>query len=346
MLGNGYYRDAWSMPAPSSTTVSAVTAAAVVLKQTRFERTMNRNRMQKVQTEAHVMEQLSASPRISNIYGHCAFSVVVEAGAHDMEESILPFTPAWQSKRGYVTAAQLAALSVDDDDAHPLNNFTAPEKLDMVLQMAESMADAHGLPTGPVVSGDVAVDQWLRSLDGQRIVLNDFDSAVFLSFNLTSQQYCKYRSGPVGGFKTPEEHRVDYLDESVDIWKMGSLIFTVLTGLKPYYDSASRDEKWARIDAGEVPQLDPRYETRSWIEGRLVEIMRRCHVVHPTGRATIFQVVEHLRETKRVHEAKQEIPQQPEHHQRRLRQRQLFAAHRQRNDTRQTGNNMYKGSRQ
>ena len=301
LLGHGYYRDAWSMPGghPNRN-------VAAVLKQTRFERTLTRNRMQKIQTEALVMEALTSSPRISNIYGHCALSVAVEAAAYDMEDSVLPWMPEVQNKRGYISQAQLEEWSIQD--AHPLNNFTAPEKLDLLLQMAESMADAHGLPTGPVVSGDVAVDQWLRSADGQnqRVVLNDFDSAVFLPYNLTSHQYCPYKSGPVGGFKTPEEHRVDYLDESVDIWKMGSLIFTVLTGLKPYYDAESMDEKWARIDAGELPSLDPRYETRSWIEGRLVEIMRRCHVVQPADRATIFQVVTHLRETKRLYYEQQQ----------------------------------------
>jgi len=299
-LGHGYYRDAWRMPQHSNDHDGApADVAAAVLKQTRYARTMNRNRMQKVLTEAGIMDALTASPRISNIYGHCAFSVTVEAGAYDMEGSVLPHTE-YQKKAGYIDQDTLDQLSVND--AHPLNNYTAEEKLDILLQMTESMADAHGLPTGPVVSGDVAVDQWLRSRDGSRIMLNDFDSAVFMAYNVTSHQYCPYRSGPVGGFKTPEEHRVDYLDESVDMWKIGSLIFTVLTGLKPYYDAESIDAKWAMIDAGELPYLDPRYATRSLIEGRLVEIMKRCHVVNPADRATIFEVVAHLRETKRLHE--------------------------------------------
>lgn len=319
-LGHGFYRDAWLMPNSGGSILhknndkraADQDANVTVLKQTRYQRTMNRNRMQKVLTEAVILDMLTASPRISNIYGHCAFSVTVEAGAYDMEASVLPHTQ-WQNKAGYIAQEMLDQLSVED--AHPLNNYTAEEKLDMLLQMTESMADAHGLPTGPVVSGDVAVDQWLRSRDGSRILLNDFDSAVFMAFNLTSHKYCRYRSGPVGGFKTPEEHRVDYLDESVDMWKIGSLIFAVLTGLKPYYDAESIDAKWARIDAGELPYLDPRYATRSLIEGRLVEIMKRCQVVNPAIRATIFEVVAHMRETKRLHE------KEKQHRQRLLRNR-------------------------
>ena len=300
-LGHGYYRDAWLVPDHP---------VDFVVKQTRFKHHQNRNRVQKVQTEAIILDMLTHSPLVSDIYGHCAFSVAVQAGAYDMESSVLPLHPEYQQKRpGHLSQEQLDQLSVDD--AVSLNNFTVEEKLDIVLQMTESLAEAHGLPTGPVVSGDVSVDQWLRSSDDDddemHLLLNDFDNAVFLSYNQTAQQYCKYESGSVGGFKTPEEHHRSHLDESVDMWKVGSLIFTVLTGLKPYYASPDEETTWALLDAGTPPYLDPRYATRSLIEGRLVEIMRRCHVRNPAERATIFEVVAHLRETKRLHERRRNI---------------------------------------
>lgn len=90
----------------------------------------------------------------------------------------------------------------------------------------------------------------------------------------------------------------DFLDESVDIWPMGNLIFTLLTGLKPYYyiDTTSEDIQEATKQG--PPYIDPRYKTRSFIEGRMVEIMDQCHKLNATERVDIFHVVRHLRETK------------------------------------------------
>ena len=49
---------------------------------------------------------------------------------------------------------------------------------------------------------------------------------------------------------------------------------------------------------GETAFIDERYRTRSYIEGRMVEIIERCWDYKPEERATIFEVVEYLRETK------------------------------------------------
>ena len=53
---------------------------------------------------------------------------------------------------------------------------------------------------------------------------------------------------------------------------------------------------------GELPYVDPRYrdKNRSLIEGRMVEIMEKCYRFNQTERATIFEVVSHLRETARL----------------------------------------------
>jgi len=56
---------------------------------------------------------------------------------------------------------------------------------------------------------------------------------------------------------------------------------------------------------GELPYVDERYRTRSYGEGRLVEIMERCWVYEPEKRATIFEVVEFLRETLAEHKRRE-----------------------------------------
>lgn len=287
-LGSGYYRHTWLVRAPDH---------EYVIKRQNIKRHYDRNRYQKIMTEAFVMEQLTSSTRISDIYGHCGFSIMVEAALYDMDRSIYG-KAEFQKERGKIKQEILDAHQIHD--VYAFNNYTAHEKLELLIQMTESIADTHGLPTGPVVSGDVAVNQWLLAKDGHRLILNDFDSAVLLAFNFTSRQYCPYSSGFVGGFKAPEERHTHMLDESIDMWKVGCLIFAVLTGLKPYYSIEHTEEKWDAIERG-PPYIDPRYETRNPIEARLVQIMRDCMKMDPAKRANIFQVVKILHETKRMY---------------------------------------------
>jgi len=78
------------------------------------------------------------------------------------------------------------------------------------------------------------------------------------------------------------------------------LVYSILTGLKPYYHKKSKEEAVEAAMAGELPYVDPRYRTRSYIEGRLVEIMERCYRHDPKERASVFEVIEFLRETSKV----------------------------------------------
>jgi hypothetical protein len=50
----------------------------------------------------------------------------------------------------------------------------------------------------------------------------------------------------------------------------------------------------------ELPYIDPRWRTRSYVEGRLVEIMEKCWSYDPDQRIDIFEAVRLLRETLKV----------------------------------------------
>jgi hypothetical protein len=58
--------------------------------------------------------------------------------------------------------------------------------------------------------------------------------------------------------------------------------------------------KKAKINNTERAFIDPRYRTRSYIEGKLVEILEQCWEHDPERRVDMFQVVSFLREVKRT----------------------------------------------
>jgi serine/threonine protein kinase len=248
------------------------------------------------------MDALTASPVIGNVYGLCGTSVMVEKG-ESIEYKIIP-EDVGHDEHGRIPQDVLDKYQ--KDDVRPMNNLSPAEKLDIAISMAESLAEMHGLRFGAVTNDDISLDQWLISPDG-RVILIDLNNANHLEWNVAKREYCPYYSSfPDHTLKPPEEYGDGgYVDTSVDVWPMGNLIFSLLTGLHPYY---SETDTW-RIQKKTMqgpPYLDPRYRTRSYIEGRMVKIMNQCHKLDPTERVEIFDVVRYLRETRDRWEAKEE----------------------------------------
>jgi len=285
-LGHGAFREAVRFTPTDGTT-------PFVIKSKIYKNDFDRKEMHQINTEALIFERLSASKLTSDIYAHCGSSVVVQSG-HDIEKSVVP--RIGRNERGRLPQEMLDALEVND--VHPMNNYSVSEKVDMALVMAESLAEMHGYIGGVMVNDDIDFGQWLVLDDGS-LVLNDFNNAMYMEWNLEKQEYCKYFRGFQSTFKAPEEIEGDYLDESVDIWPMGNLIFGILTGLFPFHEISDHSEIRNRTKEG-PPYIDPRYRTRSYAEGRLVEIMDKCYKMNATDRVDIFEVVQHLRETKLV----------------------------------------------
>ena len=158
-----------------------------VLKTLRFKQNFDIENVKGIQRDAVVMERLTSSPRIIDIYGHCATSTMVEAMRRELEEYVVPGDGMAEQK------------DLDEyDDVHPMNNYNIEEKLDIALQMAESLADLHGYKGGVIVHDDVQLCQWLEAWNG-RLKLGDFNRAEIMEWNEKNKSYCKYSNGHSGG---------------------------------------------------------------------------------------------------------------------------------------------------
>lgn len=125
--------------------------------------------------------------------------------------------------------SELDALQIDD--VYPMNQeyLSIEDKLDIAIAMAESLAEMHGYEGGVVTNDDIALGQWLYA-DDDRVILNDMNDAMFMDWNYRKEEYCKYWRSFGGTYKAPEEYDGDWLDETVDIWPMGNILFSLLTG--------------------------------------------------------------------------------------------------------------------
>jgi serine/threonine protein kinase len=137
-------------------------------------------------------------------------------------------------------------------------------------------------------------------------VYSDFNNGHIMEWSLENETYCDYWSNYGGAYKAPEEFIEDsYSNEGVDTWALGHGIFGLLTGLFPYYRTFSHSTIRKMVAEGRKPYVDDRYRTRSVAEGRLVEIMEQCWEFYAADRPSTYEVVVHIRETKRLFEEEQ-----------------------------------------
>ena len=164
------------------------------------------DRYEFVRMDALVMERLTSSPRIVDIYGHCASSVLTEFLPKELESTAVPF--ASKTRQTRINEQQKRDMKVES-----LNNLTLTEKIDISIQMAEAIADLHGFEDGVLVHDDIQLSQVLFSKE-KKVKLNDFNRAEVMLFNERKKQYCRYRNGPGGGdWRAPEEYADDPLNE-------------------------------------------------------------------------------------------------------------------------------------
>jgi hypothetical protein len=138
--------------------------------------------------DAMVMELLSSSPRVIDIYCHCAMSSVTEYAPTNMDAYIMP-------TEGYTPKSILRGTMRNDELERPLNDHISPEeKLEIALEMAKCVAVLHGFKDGPIVHVDVKVDQFFRGRDGF-IKMIDYNRAEALLYDSENEKYCKWTNG-------------------------------------------------------------------------------------------------------------------------------------------------------
>jgi serine/threonine protein kinase len=291
--GAGTFRMSWLL---------AKGGASIIYKVVKFSTQYTYKMFYQMHLEAIIMERLTKSPRIVSIYGFCGTTIFAEPMAEEVTPDIIPGKKDKRYniyKTGFLEQEELDKLQTHD--VHPMNNLTLQQKLDYATVMAESIADIHGFEGGVIVHGDIHPVQWLRSASG-RITLNDFNNADILNYDQKEGAYCRTWRCYAGTFRPPEEIACRYCDEQVDTYSMGNNIYTLLTGLWPYYQYGLKRQKIAKsklLDERERPFVDPRYRKRSDIEGGLVKIMEQCWEWDPQKRVSIFGVVKQLYDLKK-----------------------------------------------
>jgi len=292
-LGTGYYRDVFA-------------TNDIVWKRMRLDLDFVPRDYDAIGKEALVLgDWMSTSPRFAPLYGHCGGSVAVPL-AESMERQLIPDLDEYSSSEpGFLTQTQLEQWLQEQPDRHEqnpprVNRVSDRQKLEWAIAMTESIAELHGFANGCLVHDDIQPQQWLL-LNGE-LVLNDVNNVLALAYNQDEGDYCPFEMVYGGIQRSPEEYWVGPVTEQADVFVMGLQLYTILTGLYPFYDQPDSEDSMQRVLQGHTPFVDPRWSQSgaSRMERAWIPIMESCWAFDPQERPTIFDLLEQLRELRNL----------------------------------------------
>jgi serine/threonine protein kinase len=211
-MSSGMWRDVWSVTPRWVPGLSYIcNKERAVLKMIKQEHDVNFRNLDRHRRDAMVMERLTLSPNVVSIYGHCGNTVLTEMGAQTLE-SVL-----------FAGGSGRAAVS---------QSTFSPRCRQWTCRVAPQVDG------GPVIHADITAKQFLVDFEGT-VKLNDFNRCRLMPHNNVTNEKCRIRipSAP-GLYRSPEEYQREQVDEKMDVYSLGNVLYLILTGTKPWRDEA------------------------------------------------------------------------------------------------------------
>mmetsp|Transcript_32402 Transcript_32402/g.53580 ORF Transcript_32402/g.53580 Transcript_32402/m.53580 type:complete len:419 (+) Transcript_32402:156-1412(+) len=204
LLGTGFSRSAWRWNAERD--------APIALKTHHLNGDFSEDSYELNRREAAAMGRLTSSPFVINIYGYCGLSALNELA--DFQFNTL------QRYNRFIRKGKKSAESY----------FM---KLQLASRVAVGVAHIHEIDGRPsMVHYDLNPSNVAIVADGKPKI-NDFNCAEFLRYNPKTNQTCGFKSRLQDPpWRAPEDVTIgnnNLLDEKVDVYALGHLLFTILT---------------------------------------------------------------------------------------------------------------------
>ena len=238
--------------------------------------------------EAALLEQLSRSPYIPNIYGFCGTSTL---------------NPYAASGTVYDLIKSIRYGGEDYLEGHV-------DALRIGVQVAEGLAalhDADGTGHPTFAQNDLDITQYIYDEKMQTFQLGDLNDGHFVLYD-ENDKPCKAAKSGMGPWKyrSPEDLAAKLRNGppfhlfTSDVYSLGAVLFMILTKKWLWEDDAiSRKERKARIMQGEVPPIPDEFSGPNKdesTEALLRAIYDLCWVYDPDERASAQEVATYLKE--------------------------------------------------
>lgn len=243
----------------------------------------DRSKAEHTRIDAILSERLTSSPHVIDMYGVCGQSTISEVGVVDDK---------WVTRKRKVSG---------DDSSEPTHR-TNLEKLDLARQLAHALADFHGAGG----SDKEAVAVW-RNLKSQNVLfvngklkINDFDDAILFRKNATDGTACKFQlDHTVYQNKTYQPPELCFsgrnLDEKIDIYALGGILYQILTRGRPYNDiRGNHAEIKRRKENGILPSFEKIKERNDTASLAFRKAVEQCMQPDPKLRPPARQIAQDL----------------------------------------------------
>jgi len=215
--------------------------------------------------DAVASEQLSASPYVMSIYGHCGYSALYD----------------------FSNGGELS-------DVHE-SNPTKDDLLRIAHDVATSVADAHHVDErgrATIAHTDIKPAQFLK-VNG-RYMLNDFNRCRFLYWNRKRNRPCAFqlKSNGSGVWRAPEEYLLQPETEKIDVFSLGNVLYFLLTGKEPFLDKMSSLDAIELIKKGKHVSItdDDILSSTHPFDTTTLKALDMCFVYDPKKRSSAREV--------------------------------------------------------
>ena len=226
--------------------------------------------------DAVVLERLTASPHVINVFGFCGHSVITE----------------------YADGKRLGELA-DKKKKVPR------ARLSIARDIASGLADVHGIDgDGNATFVHLDINPANVVSIGGTLKLNDFNIGVLRRWNTTSHTPCGIPAQyPNPQWRSPEEaRRQQDLTEKVDVFSLGHIFFRLICGHEPWHKLEpgglpSKDVLNEKVKQGNLPHIPKKIMVSTNPEVVAIrEAMLRCYTYDPTKRPSAREIAISLTE--------------------------------------------------
>ncbi|KAL7465378.1 hypothetical protein ACHAXS_005698 [Conticribra weissflogii] len=328
-IGAGLWRDVFSCDPRDETsfisnnnTDQSHIQPPAVLKMMKSEHPYDQRNFQRHRRDALVMERLRTSHHVVQIYGYCANTVLTQAISHTLDDVIYAREneeiKTWSPRGGLHTSPPLESWMGRDENGELLaTRETEIGRIRLALGVFRGLKDLHEGLDLPIVHADLQAKQYLVDSTTGRVYLNDFNRCRFLTKkdhpfhhasinNMTtaaknSTFESELESCPLhiptapGASRSPEEYNMDPLNEKIDIYSAGNILYGIITGLHPWNQERGKQVKSA-IQNGKRPEVDEsiRNGERGFVDKELVRLLDWVYEGNVNKRASASEIVEEL----------------------------------------------------
>jgi serine/threonine protein kinase len=268
VLNHGMWRTVWAVdPRHVATELQA-------LKVIKGEHEVDDRNFDRHRRDALVMERLTSSPNIVDIYGFCGNTVLTEFISKTLEDVI--------------------GQDEEDEDAVVAETYptrTTPEgRLRLALDVARGLEAIHSIPGGPIIHADIQPEQFLVTSDGT-VKLNDFNRCRFMpSRNITGIP-CPIRIPQAPGKdRAPEEYKEEELDEKMDVYSVANVFYNIMTGEMPWSSWSTLETK-KMVKRGVIPFIPEEFRQPGSLDMLLTNLTERAYTNDPRDRISAADLV-------------------------------------------------------